>query len=211
MSGRITFSRTNTFRWKDIYAQSSAVIGTLSIVSGLITDSSGAISFDNENLATTGNITGAVVTGTSLVADNGPDSVTLVPGTYTDSTGAVSFGAANLSTSGTLGAGVTTFTDNAQTIIIDPDASGVGRITSSTGEINFDNENLSTTGNIQAGQISGTRLDVDSIRLDSSTISVTLLNSNLILQANGTGVVDVQSAMTTLGQTQGSLTLITFV
>ena len=199
---------TNTFRWKDIYAQSSAVIGTLSIVSGLITDSSGAISFDNENLTTTGNITGAVVTGTSLVADNGPDSVTLVPGTYTDSTGAVSFGAANLSTSGTLGAGVTTFTDNAQTIIIDPDASGVGRITSSTGEINFDNENLSTTGNIQAGQISGTRLDVDSIRLDSNTVSITQLNSNLILAANGTGVVDVQSAMTTLGQTiTGTMTV----
>jgi hypothetical protein len=125
---------TNTFRWKDIYAQSSAVISTMSIVSGVITDSSGAISFDNENLTTTGNITGAVVTGTSLVADNGPDSVTLVPGTYSDSTGAVSFGAANLSTSGTLGAGVATFTDNAQTIILDPDASGVGRITSSTGK-----------------------------------------------------------------------------
>ncbi len=199
---------TNTFRWKDVYAQSSAVIGTLSIVSGSITDSSGAISFDNENLTTTGNITGGVVTGTSLVADNGPDSVTLVPGTYTDTTGAVSFGAANLSTTGTLGAGVTTLTDNAQTIVLDPDVAGVGRITSSTGEINFDNENLSTTGNIQAGQITGTRLDIDSIRLDSNTISITLLNSNLILQANGTGVVDVQSAMTTLGQTvTGTMTI----
>lgn len=192
---------TSTFRWKDIYAQSSAVIGTLSIVSGQITDSSGAISFDNENLTTTGNITGGVVTGTSLVADNGPDSVTLVPGTYTDTTGAVSFGAANLSTTGTLGAGVTTFTDNAQTIVIDPDVAGVGRITSSTGTLDFDNENLQTTGNLQVGQITSTRLDVDSIRLDSNTISITLLNSNLVLQANGTGVVDVQSAMTTLGQT----------
>ena len=200
---------TSTFRWKDIYAQSSAVIGTLSISSGLITDSSGAISFDNENLTTTGNITGAVVTGTSLVADNGPDSATLVPGSYTDTTGAVSFGAANLSTTGTLGAGVATFTDNAQTIIIDPDVAGVGQITSSTGTISFDNENLSTTGNLQAGQITGTRLDIDSIRLDSNTISITLANSNLVLQANGSGVVDVQSAMTTLGQTVTGVMTIT--
>lgn len=199
---------TNTFRWKDIYAQSSAVIGTLSIASGSITDSSGAISFGNENLSTTGNITGAVVTGSSLVADDTTDTVTLVPGSYADTSGAVSFGAANLSTSGTLGAGVATFTDNAQTIVIDPDVTGKGQITSSTGTISFDNENLETTGNLQVGQITGTRLDIDSIRLDSNTISITLLNSNLILQANGTGVVDVQSAMTTLGQTvTGTMTI----
>lgn len=192
---------TNTFRWKDIYAQSSAVINTMSVSSGLITDSSGAISFDNENLTTTGNITGAVVTGTtSIRALVSGQSVTLVPGSYSDTTGTVSFGVANLSTSGTLGAGVTTLTDNAQTLIIDPDVAGVGRITSSTGEINFDNENISTSGNIQAGQISGTRLDIDSIRIDSNTVSITLLNASLNLQANGTGVVDVQSAMTTLGQ-----------
>jgi len=199
---------TNTFRWKDIYAQSSAVIGTLSISSGLITDSSGAISFDNESLTTTGDITGAVVTGTSLVADDGADSVTLVPGSYTDTTGAVSFGAAGLSTTGTLGAGVATFTDNTQTIVIDPDLAGVGSITSSTGTISFGDENLTTTGNIQSGQISGTRLDIDSIRLDSNTISITAPNTNLILQANGTGVVDIQSAMTTLGQTvTGTMTI----
>lgn len=192
---------TDTSRWKNIYAQSSAVISTLSIVSGLITDLSGAISFDNEDLSTSGNITGNIVKGSSLVASSGLTSVTIVPGGYTDTTGAVSFGVANLSTLGSLNAGVATFTDNAQSIIIDPDFAGVGRITSTTGDISFDNENLSTTGNIQAGQISGTRLDIDSIRLDSNTISITLLNSNLILQANGAGIIDAQSAMTTLGQT----------
>lgn len=200
---------TNTFRWKDIYAQSSAVINTMSVSSGLITDSSGAISFDNENLTTTGNITGAVVTGTtSIRALVAGQSVTLVPGSYSDTTGTVSFGVANLSTSGTLGAGVTTLTDNAQTIIIDPDLAGVGSITSSTGTISFGDENLTTTGNIQSGQISGTRLDIDSLRLDSNTISITAPNTNLILQANGTGVVDIQSAMTTLGQTvTGTMTI----
>lgn len=200
---------TNAIRWKNFYAQSSAVIGTLSIISGQITDSSGAISFDNENLTTTGNITGAVVKGTtSLVVDTGANSATLVPGSYSDTTGAVSFGAANLSTTGTIGAGVATFTDNAQTVIIDPDVAGIGRITSSTGTISFDNENLVTTGTFQAGGITGTSLDIDNINLNGNTISITNANGNLILVANGTGIVDIQSTMTTLGQTiTGTVTI----
>lgn len=193
---------TNTFRWKDIYAQSSAVIGTLSIQSGQITDSSGAISFDNENLTTTGNVTGAIVKGTtSLVADVGGQSVTLVPGTYTDTTGSVSFVAANLSTTGTLAAGVTTLTDSGQTLVFDPNVAAIGQITSSTGTISFDNENLITTGTLSTGNATVTRLDSDNVRIDGNTISITNVNGNLILVANGTGIVDVQSAMTTLGQT----------
>jgi len=192
---------TNTFRWKDIYAQSSAVIGTLSIVSGSITDSSGAISFGNENLTTTGNITGGTITGTSLIADNGPDSVTLVPGSYADTTGTVSFGAANLATTGTLGAGVTTLTDGGSTLVFDPLVAGKGSITSSTGTINFGDENLETTGTFAVGTITATQLDVDNIRLDGNTISITNSNGNLILAANGTGIVDVQSVLTTLGVT----------
>ena len=193
---------TTTFRWRSIYAQTSILSGTLTLASGSITDSSGAISFDNENLTTTGNITGAVVKGTtSLVVEVGINSATLVPGAYTDTTGAVSFGAANLSTSGTLGAGVATFTDNAKTLILDPDVAGVGRITSSTGAIDFDNENLTTTGTLGAGNTTVTRLDSDNVRIDGNTISILNANGNLILVANGTGIVDVQSAMTTLGQT----------
>lgn len=191
---------TATEAWRDVYVRGSVFINGLTLTNGSITDSSGDISFGNENLTTTGNITGGVLTASSLVADDNADTVTLVPGSYYDTTGAVSFGAANLVTSGTLGAGVTTLTDNAQTIILDPDFSGVARITSSTGTISFDNEDLITTGNLQAGQITGTRLDVDSIRLDNNSISVTTLNASLLISANGTGVVDIQSAMTTLGQ-----------
>lgn len=199
---------TSAIRWKDIYAQSSAVIGTLSIVSGSITDSSGAISFGNENLTTTGNISGAVVTGSSLVASSGGNTATIVPGSYTDSTGAISFGNENLTTTGTLAAGVTTLTDNTQTLVFDPDVAGVGRITSSTGTLDFDNENLTTTGTFSAGTITGTQANVDNIRLDGNTVSITNLNGNLILVANGTGIVDVQSALTTLGQTvTGTLTV----
>lgn len=200
---------TSALRFRTAYFQTSVIVGNLTFSSGLITDSSGSISFDNENLITTGNISGGVVTGTSLVASNGINSATLVPGSYTDTTGAVSFGAANLSTSGTLGAGVATFQEGAIILVIDPDASGVGQITSSTGTISFDNENLVTTGNLQVGQITSTRLDVDSLRLDNNTISITASNTNLNLVANGTGVVDVQSAMTTLGQTVTGVVTIT--
>ncbi|HZX13695.1 MAG TPA: hypothetical protein VFF49_04770 [Thermodesulfobacteriota bacterium] len=201
---------TSTFRWKDIYAQSSAVINTLSISSGLITDSSGAISFDNENLTTTGNITGAIVKGTtSLVVDIGVNSVTVTPGSYADTTGAISFGAASISTSGTLSAGVTTLTDNLQTIIIDPDVAGVGRITSSTGTINFDNEHLTTSGNIAGAILTGSRLDIDNLRLDGNTISVLDVNGNLILSANGIGIVDIQNQLTTLGITSTGVVGIT--
>jgi len=40
--------------------------GNLSLTNGLITDSSGAISFGNENLSTTGTINGGAITGTSI-------------------------------------------------------------------------------------------------------------------------------------------------
>jgi hypothetical protein len=192
---------TSSEKFRTGYFGTSALVGTLTLSSGSITDSSGTISFDNENLTTTGNITGAIVTGSSLVADDTSDTVTLVPGSYTDTTGAVSFGGSSLVTTGTLGAGVTTLTDNAQTLVLDPDASGVGSITSSTGTISFDNENLVTTGTLQAGAITAPQLDIDNIRLDGNTISITNSNGNLILAANGTGVVDVQSPLTTLGQT----------
>lgn len=194
-------SGTATERWRNLYVADSVFVADLTLESGLITDASGTISFDDENLTTTGNITGAIVTGSSLVANDGSDSVTLVPGTYTDTTGAVSFGAAALSTSGALGAGVTTLTDNAQTLVLDPDNSGKGSITSSTGVISFGDENLETTGTLSTGAITTTQINVDNLRLDGNTLSVLNSNGNLILVANGTGVVDVQSSLTTLGVT----------
>lgn len=102
---------TATERWKDAWFQGTVTIGAASLIlsEGSITDTSGAISFGDENLSTTGNMTGAVMTGSSLVADDTTDTVTIVPGTITDTSGAISFGAANLLTTGTLGAGVATF------------------------------------------------------------------------------------------------------
>lgn len=205
---------TITERFKNIYAQSSAVIGTLSIVSGSITDSSGAISFDNENLTTTGNINGAVITAsTSLVVDTGVNSVTLVPGSYSDSSGAVSFGAANLVTTGTLGAGVTTLTDSGtlETLIFNPDnGSAQASVFSSLGEITFNSAGLSGIDFLQmTGQLTAPAVYAGNIVITGNNIHSQNLNGSVNIYANGTGVVDIQSAMTTLNQTITGLVVIT--
>lgn len=192
---------TAALKFKSLYLGTSADVSTLSLATGSITDSTGAISFGNENLTTTGNITGAVVTGSSLVADDTVDTITIVPGSIADTTGDISFGAANLTTTGTLAAGVTTLTDNAQTLVFDPDVAGKGRITSSTGIISFDNENLETAGTLNVGAITGTQLSIDNLRLDGNTISSLDVSGNIILLPNGTGVVDVQKTLTTVDQT----------
>lgn len=192
---------TASEQFKTLYLGTSAIIDSLTLAGGSITDSSGAISFGDENLTTTGNITGAVVTGSSLVADDTSDTVTIVPGVITDTTGAINFGSANLTTSGTLAAGVTTLTDNSETLVFDPENAGVALITSSTGTISFDNENLITTGTFGAGVITGTQLNIDNLRLDGNTISSTDTNGNVNIVADGTGVIDFQSAVTSLNQT----------
>lgn len=189
---------TATERWKDAYFAGTILIDTLSISAASITDSSGSISFGDENLLTTGNINGGTVTGTSLVADDTVNTMTLAPGSITDTTGAISLGASNFSTSGTLGAGVATFTTGAETLVLDADVAGNGSITSSTGTINFGDENLITTGSLNVGSLTASSLSVDNLFLDGNTISTTDVNGNLILLPNGTGLVDIQKALQTL-------------
>ena len=73
--------------------------GNLSLANGSITDSSGSISFGDENLSTTGTLScGALTAATGSTIGN----LTLANGSITDSSGAISFGDENLSTTGTL-------------------------------------------------------------------------------------------------------------
>ena len=71
----------------------------MTLSTGSITDSSGSISFGDENLSTTGTINAE--TGSNI------GNLTLADGSITDSGGSISFGDENLSTTGTLNAGVT--------------------------------------------------------------------------------------------------------
>ena len=60
---------------------------------------------------------------------------------------------------------------------------------------------LTTADITNTNNITTTQLDADGVRLKDNTISTFASNANLELAANGTGVVDVKNAMTTIGQT----------
>jgi len=187
---------TSALKFKDFYMTGTATIGTLTAASGNISDSSGTISFGSTILTTSGNITGGAVQGTSLKTG----TMTLTGGSIADTSGAITFGAANLVTTGTLGAGTSTLAG----IVI-----STGSIVSGSGAITFGANNLSTTGTLSCGALTATSFGIGNLSLSGNTISVTNSNGNLILQANGTGIVDVQNPMTTLGQTVTGVVSIT--
>jgi hypothetical protein len=181
---------TATNSWRDAYVRGSVFINTLTLTSGSITDSSGTINFGSTILTTTGNITGAIVTGSTSLKTG---TMTITGGSIADTSGAISFGSANLSTTGTIvaasGSQLADFTFT------------TGSLVSASPTISFGANNLSTTGTLGAGNATLTRMDSDNVRVDGNTISILNSNGSLILQANGTGIVDIQNAMTTLDQT----------
>ena len=176
-------SGTTTHRWLKVWTD-ELTSGTLTLLGGSITDSSGAISFGDENLSTSGSVTA----GTLLLAG----------GSITDSSGAISFGDENLTTTGSgtfnsvsaLGAASSFL---AGTQIADFTFTN-GNIASSSATVSFNALNLTTTGTGTFGLV-----DVDSLRLDSNVISATVLNSNIGILANGTGIIDLQSPTTIAG------------
>jgi hypothetical protein len=148
------------------------VQGTLTTGSGSITDSSGAITFVNENLATTGTLAAGTTTiGTLVVA----------AASITDTSGAISFGNENLSTSGTLGAGTTTI----GTLVV-----AAASITDTSGSLSFGDENLSTTGTLDAGAITGTGLDING----AADISGALTLSGGDMDASDQNIANIKTA-----------------
>lgn len=198
-----TFSLgTATERFTEGRFSQALYVNTMVLQTGQITDSTGQISFDNENLVTTGDITGSVGFFTTRV-EVGPlvgDALVLAAGSITDESGAISFSNENLSGTGTLSFGVITTNNGLNTLVFDAGAAVESTITSSLGQINFGVSNLITTGTLQTGDATVTKLSLDDLLLDANKISITTLNTDLQLQANGTGVVDVLSTLNTLDQ-----------
>lgn len=174
---------TTAERFAEVWSD-EVTSGTMTISSGSIVDSTGAIDFDDEDLSTSGSILAEDIFANATAE---VDTLVISSGSITDSTGSISFGDENLSTTGVVDVGTLTLAS--------------GSITDSSGAISFGNENLSTTGTLGAGAITGTSLQIDNLNLDGNTIAISALNGDLILAANGTGVVDVQNAMETLSQT----------
>jgi hypothetical protein len=186
-----TFSSgTASERWLKIWSV-TAGIGTMTIAGGSITDSSGAISFDNENLTTTGTVTA----GTLVLAG----------GLITDTTGAISFGNENLTTTGTFAAASVSALSGASSFLSGTTFGtltiGSGSILDSSGAISFGDENLTTTGNITGAIVTGTTTVGGNLSLSTNTIISTNTDGNIVLTPNGTGIVNVTKAITSVSIT----------
>ena len=97
----------------------AATIGNLTLGDGSIVDSSGAISFGNENLSTTGTLASGALTVTGAISDTVASTlttgatignITLANGSITDSSGALDFGNETLTTTGAVATGALTVT-----------------------------------------------------------------------------------------------------
>ena len=215
-SSGFTFSGAQTFA-------SPMLFGNITLANGSITDSSGAISFGDENLTTSG----------TLTAGSGSQfgNLDFSDGIITNYLGgSIDFGNENLSTTGTLSAATGSqfgnldllngsITDSGGTIdfgnenlstsgsmaINNTLTAESGSITDSTGALNFGNENLSTTGTLNAGNttmgslttVSGTTSFADSVTVDNLTFNDNIIstssNADLRLSPTGTGVVNVKN------------------
>ena len=149
--------------------------GTCAVAAGSITDSSGAISFGDENLSTTGTLASGVLTAAS---GSTVGNLTLANGSITDSGGAISFGDENLSTTGTFSSGnltCGTITSTGSSIVfegstpdanettitvVDPTADRTITIPNETGTMLTTGASNAVTGNMMKS--SSTLLIVDS-------------------------------------------------
>ena len=148
-------------------------VGTITLADGSITDSSGAISFGNENLSTTGSVTGG-----SLVID----TTTINAATITDSTGAISFGDENLTTTGTFNAGNSSSQQHVFTGTVFSTAISTGTV--NTGAITSGSNNDITVTPGGSGVVKlGKNLDVNGNSIVSAS------NGNIPITPNGSGKV----------------------
>ena len=199
--GGVTFSQAATL-------PTGSTIGNLTLANGSITDSGGAIDFDNENLTTVGTVSAEQLTTTDdlTVTDvaNIDGTMTISSGSITDSGGAIDFDNENLTTVGTVSAEQLTTTDDLTvTDVANIDGTmtiSSGSITDSGGTINFSNENLTTTGTVTANSFSGdgsalTGVPAGSLASDNLTqgdAAVTLSTSSgavNITPASGSAIV----------------------
>jgi hypothetical protein len=184
-----------------ISAGSGSTVGNLTLADGSITDSSGAISFGNENLTTTGTLNA----GTGSTFGN----LTLANGSITDSSGAISFGNENLSTTGTLDvSGLSTL--GALTV--------TGAMTFTSGGVTVDNlsfndNTISSSSNADirltpggTGSVIVNSLTIDdNINITDNHIKATASNSDLILSPSGTGQVVIAKADINSGAIDGTV------
>ena len=189
---------TNSAKFRDLYLAGTILVSTMTITGGSITDLSGSITFGLSNLTTTGNISGAIITGSTSLKTG---TMTITSGNIADTSGALNLNALNVTTTGTITAAINSVLGNL--------TFSTGSIISSSGALTFGASNLSTTGTLTAGNTTVPLINAGNIRLTGNTVSITNLNGNLILSANGAGIIDLQNPVTSLGiTTTGTNTIV---
>jgi hypothetical protein len=148
------------------------VVDNITVDGATVVSDTGTVGFGDDNLTTTGNITGNQLTGTLQTAAQTNitsvgtlttltvDNITVNGAAITSVTGAISFGDENLTTTGNITGNQLTGTlqtaaqtnitslGTLTTLIVDNITINGAAITSDTGAISFGNENLTTTGGL---------------------------------------------------------------
>jgi hypothetical protein len=190
---------TTALRFQNLWLSSQITLGTLVLTPGNITDSGGTIDFGATNLTTTGTITGNSVHATASVVIGSGTNMTLTPGSISDASGAINFGGADLNN-------ITNLNVSGDAVLNDFTFSG-GTIDTISGTADFLGNDILTTGTVFAGIVSAQNIigttDVTggNLKLSANTLQSTNLNGNVNILASGLGVIDLQSAVTSLGQT----------
>ena len=159
--------------------------GNLTLTNGSITDTSGTISFGDENLTTTGNVSGGTINGTSVV------STGAVAGTTITGTGDISTSAQFVLTGagkGIVFEGATADDFEATLKVAGPSADVVVTIPSlgananlvTTGDTGTVSSTMITNGTILNEDIADTQIRAAKLNLASDTLIVDTLTANTI-------------------------------
>ena len=198
--GALTADDASTFT-STISTATGSTIGNLTFANGSITDSSGAISFGNENLSTSGTLGAGAITGTSFVigsADIGEAELEILDGAT------VTTAELNIM-DGDTSATSTTVADADRVVMNDGGTMKQVAVTDLSAY--FDDEitampNLASVGTLTA-------LQVDNININGNTIISSDTNGHINLTPNGSGEVNISKVDIDAGTIDGA-TIATF-
>ena len=210
-----TASVTGTATVGSLNASTGSTIGNLTLANGSITDSSGAISFGNENITTTGTLdvgglttlsTLAVTSTTGLVGTTTIDNLTFNDNTIGSSsnadinltpggTGSVVISNLTVDSNINLTDNEITTTQSNSDLVIAP--AGTGQVVIAKADINGGAIDNTTIGG--ATPAAGTftslattaSLAIDGVTISDNTVSTNSSNANLELTGNGSGGVTI--------------------
>lgn len=167
---------TTSERWLKVWTD-ELTVGTMTISSGSIVDTSGEVDFGSNDIVTSGDFS----SGTTTVGN----------GVITDTTGEIDFLDDDLRTTGDIYADQLFLTSG----LTLPSGSQIadftftnGNIACASATVDFNALNLKTTGNVESASFK-----TGGIKVGSTLIEQLLLNTDLSIQANGTGKIKLLS------------------